>query len=180
MNALKRAIVTDSALRRTLAIVSLRRLFAAGCSWVKTTPGGEQVRRSNGGRRRRMSGSRHRVGHHASNAAGIPRNKDVIREEQVTLARNQAAQIGGDTIVQSGAPSGGTLTFTVYRCMIESEDAATHHRNSSGRGARGSLRASPATFAAARKRHPPLRDVVRDGDTQALRESARATRSYSS
>ncbi len=95
----------------TAALVAL-----AGCSWVKTTPEGEQVREATAA----DVGACQEVGTAAAStqttAAGLPRNQEVIRDEQVTLARNRAAQIGGDTIVQSGPASGGTLTFTVYRC----------------------------------------------------------------
>ena len=108
-------------MRRTLGIVFASALFASamfgsGCAWVKTTPGGEQVREATAADVGACTEVGTAVGTTQATAAGIPRNKDVIREEQVTLARNRAAQIGGDTIVQSGPPSGGTLTFTVYRC----------------------------------------------------------------
>jgi hypothetical protein len=103
-------------MRRTLAFVFASAVLAAACSWVKTTPGGEQVREATAA----DVGGCVEVGTAAAStqatAAGVPRNKEVMRDEQVTLARNRAAQIGGDTIVQSGEPSGGTLSFIVYKC----------------------------------------------------------------
>ncbi len=107
-------------MRRTfalmLAFVTTATIALAGCSWVKTTPEGEQVREATAAE----VGACEEVGTAAAStqttAAGLPRNAEVIRDEQVTLARNRAAQIGGDTIVQRGPASGGTLTFTVYRC----------------------------------------------------------------
>jgi predicted small secreted protein len=102
---------------RSLAIVVASAAFVlAGCSWVKTTPGGEQVREATVADVGACQEVGTAVASTQATAAGIPRDKAVIRDEQVTLARNRAAQIGGDTIVQAGPPSGGTLTFTVYRC----------------------------------------------------------------
>ena len=105
-------------MRRTLAFVVASAVFAvAGCSWVKTTPGGEQVREATAADVGACQDVGVAVASTQATAAGIPRNAAVMRDEQVTLARNRAAQIGGDTIVQAGPPSsGGTLTFTVYRC----------------------------------------------------------------
>jgi hypothetical protein len=105
-------------MRRTLAIaiaLGTMSLVAAGCSWVKLTPGGANVVEATAAdvstcqELGTASGT-------TRTSVGLPRDKDVIRDEQVTLARNQAALIGGDTIVQAGPPQGGTLSFTVYRC----------------------------------------------------------------
>lgn len=103
-------------MRRTLACVFASAVLAAGCAWVKTTPGGEQVREATAADVGGCEEIGTAVGSTQATAAGIPRNKEVMRDEQVTLARNRAAQIGGDTIVQSGPGSGGTLSFIVYKC----------------------------------------------------------------
>ena len=103
-------------MRRTLAIVVAAALLATGCSWVKTTPGGEQVREATAAE---VSGCQDvgvAVASTQATAAGLPRDKGVIRDEQVTLARNRAAQIGGDTIVPNGPSSEGTQSFIVYKC----------------------------------------------------------------
>ena len=102
---------------RILAIVFASAAFVvAGCSWVKTTPGGEQVREATAPEVNGCQEVGVAVASTQATAAGIPRNKDVMREEQVTLARNRAAQIGGDTIVPNGQPSEGTQSFNVYKC----------------------------------------------------------------
>lgn len=103
-------------MRRILAIVFASTIALAGCSWVKTTPEGEQVREATAAEVGACEEVGTAVASTQATAAGLPRDKEVIRDEQVTLARNRAATIGGDTIVQSGPASGGTLTFTVYRC----------------------------------------------------------------
>jgi hypothetical protein len=101
-------------MRRVIVIATV--LAVAGCAWVKPTAGGEQVREETAAN----VGSCQEVGSaygKTRTSVGLPRNQDVIRDEQVTLARNQAARIGGDTIVQDGAPTAdGTLNFKVYRC----------------------------------------------------------------
>ncbi len=105
-------------MRRTLAIVialGTMSLVGAGCAWVKLTPAGENVVEATAAdvsacqELGTASGT-------TRTSVGLPRDKEVIRDEQVRLARNQAALIGGDTIVQAGPPQGGMLSFTVYRC----------------------------------------------------------------
>jgi hypothetical protein len=98
------------------AFVTTATLALAGCSWVKATPGGEAVREATAAEVSACEEVGTAVASTQATAAGLPRNKEVIRDEQVTLARNRAAQIGGDTIVETGPASGGTATFTVYRC----------------------------------------------------------------
>ncbi len=74
-------------------------LLGAGCSWVKTTPGGAKVTEATAA----DVGDCQELGTAwgtTRTSIGLPRNKEVIRDEQVTLARNQAALIGGDTIVR--------------------------------------------------------------------------------
>jgi hypothetical protein len=104
-------------MRRVIVIATVLAAAAvAGCAWVKPTAGGEKVREETAAN----VGSCQEVGSaygKTRTSVGLPRNQDVIRDEQVTLARNQAARIGGDTIVQDGAPTAdGTLNFKVYRC----------------------------------------------------------------
>lgn len=46
----------------------------------------------------------------------IPRNREKVFNELVTLAKNEAAVMQGDTVVANGKPQGGALDFVVYRC----------------------------------------------------------------
>jgi uncharacterized protein DUF4156 len=52
----------------------------------------------------------------ADHVLGLPRVADVVSGELTTLARNRAAEMGGDTIVADGAIRHGTQNFAVYRC----------------------------------------------------------------
>ena len=48
--------------------------------------------------------------------AGINRNTGKVGEELATLARNEAARMGGDTIVAAGPEQNGEQVYSVYRC----------------------------------------------------------------
>ena len=101
--------------RRIVWVCALLLCAATACTWVKPTTGGAQVREATASE---VAGCE-LIGTASGTtqaAVGLPRNKEVVRDEQVTLARNQAAVIGGDTIVASGQPQGGTQAFNVYRC----------------------------------------------------------------
>jgi hypothetical protein len=89
---------------------------ATGCTWVKPSAKGALVREGTADE----VASCQRVGTASGTtqtSVVLPRDKDVIRREQVTLAQNQAAVLGGDTIVADGPPDGGTQAFVVYRCQ---------------------------------------------------------------
>jgi hypothetical protein len=46
----------------------------------------------------------------------MDRKKEKVRLEIETLARNEAAIRGGDTIVPRGPVEAGSRTYDVYRC----------------------------------------------------------------
>ena len=52
----------------------------------------------------------------ADHVLGLPRVADVVSGELTTLARNRAAEMGGDTVLAEGEIRHGTQTFAVYRC----------------------------------------------------------------
>jgi Domain of unknown function (DUF4156) len=102
--------------RRMIWVSALLLCSVTACAWVKPTPGGAQVREATAAEVAGCEELGTASGTTQATAAGLPRNKEVVRDEQVTLARNQAAVIGGDTIVANGPPQGGMLAFIVYRC----------------------------------------------------------------
>ena len=89
----------------------------SGCGhWVKLTPGGEAVRVADldqvGECRRRgetTSYTREKIG-------GVGRSVGAVAEEMQYLARNTAADMGGDTIVPLGPIHEGKQRFAIYRC----------------------------------------------------------------
>lgn len=46
----------------------------------------------------------------------ITRSEEQVTEELVTLAKNRAAELGGDSIVEKGPASEGSMTFDMYKC----------------------------------------------------------------
>lgn len=94
-----------------IAIASLQ-----ACTWVKPTEGGEKVVVSTG--QGITSCQRKGAVESAlkSRVAGVERNATKVAGELETLARNEAARMGGDTIVAESTIRDGKQTFGVYRC----------------------------------------------------------------
>lgn len=97
------------------ATLAFLMIGATACTWVKPTPAGAAVREVGP---EHVAGCEHLGGVSGTTTERIvlKRNAEVVRKEQVTLAQNQAATIGGDTIVAKGPAQGPTLQFDVYRC----------------------------------------------------------------
>ena len=104
-------------------------LLASACTWVQPTAGSKNVRVATPAEVAGCEELGTASGTTMSRFFGlIPRDGDVIREEQTQLARNRAADLGGNTIVEdfpsappqpasnAKKPSKDTLTFRVYRC----------------------------------------------------------------
>ena len=45
------------------------------------------------------------------------RSEDKVNLELSTIAQNEAAEMGGDTIAAEGPAENGRRTFSVYKCM---------------------------------------------------------------
>ena len=54
----------------------------------------------------------------------VGRSDVKIREELAGLARNQAADLGGDAVVPTSTPEAGRQSFDVYRCRDAAMDEA--------------------------------------------------------
>lgn len=87
-----------------------------GCTWVPLTAGGERVRVLQGS----ASTSCEKlmtVNAKTTDRIGIfARSDRKIREELESLARNEAAEADGNTIVPIGTSKNGRQSFVVYRC----------------------------------------------------------------
>jgi len=86
------------------------------CTWVKATPSGDKVVVSQalGISNCERKGEVESV--LKSRVAGVERNATKVAGELETLARNEAARMGGDTIVAESTIWAGAQTFGVYRC----------------------------------------------------------------
>lgn len=86
------------------------------CTWVDLTKGGDEVTlvksvNVNGCRKVGTTTTfvKHEIGF-------ITRDEETVREELVTLARNKAAEMGGDSIVAKGEPVEGRMSFDIFKC----------------------------------------------------------------
>ncbi len=99
------------------AVVMIAAALSGGCSWVELKPQAEKVRvlePQEVGRCREVG----RVVANTKDKIGfIARSKDTVKEEVDHLARNNAADLGGDTIVPSGPLINGEQSFKVYHCI---------------------------------------------------------------
>jgi hypothetical protein len=90
-------------------------LLAGGCTWIQLTDAGARVNQATAA----QVGNCRQVGSVSSSTqdkVGVKRGRGKVAEELIVLARNEAANIGGDTIVPAGEAVDGRQDFTVYRC----------------------------------------------------------------
>jgi len=88
----------------------------SSCTWVKPTPEGESVRVATAD----AVGNCERKGKVTvslkSRVASVERKPTKVANELATLARNEGAVLGGDTVVAESNVSDGRQVFGVYRC----------------------------------------------------------------
>jgi hypothetical protein len=98
----------------TLAAVLTAMLGA--CTWVKTTPEGESVRVAAAD----TVGACERKGKVTvsvkNRVSGVERKPTKVETELATLARNEAALLGGDTVVAESSVADGRQVYGVYQC----------------------------------------------------------------
>lgn len=92
-------------------------LTLSACTWVQVTPGGEAVRLvQNKGE---VSDCKE-LGTTTSSVMSkffVERDPKEVARELADLARNSAAEMGGDTIVPISAVENGQRTFGIYQCV---------------------------------------------------------------
>lgn len=91
-------------------------VVSAGCTWVDAVPGASRVTlvkpehvtqcRSVG---TTVSSVKDKIGI-------IHRSEAKVTEELLTLAKNSAVEMGGDTLVAESGPVDGTQKFRIYNC----------------------------------------------------------------
>ncbi len=88
----------------------------AACTWVKTTPEGERVGVSTA---EAVADCENLGSVNVSlkhNVGRWERKPEKVRVELETLARNEGAIMGGDTVVPEGRPLEGRQKFSVHQC----------------------------------------------------------------
>lgn len=90
-------------------------LFSA-CTWVEPTKEGSEVALVKASELASCekvgtttASVKHKVGIYT-------RSEEKVTEELTTLARNKAAEMGGDSILARGEASEGSMSFDVYNC----------------------------------------------------------------
>ena len=91
-------------------------ILLSACSTLKLTEGGEKIRLLDPSE---VSSCKNlgRTNTSVTDKLVFDRPADVVAEELVTVARNSASRMGGDTIVPLTAIEDGQQTFVVYKCV---------------------------------------------------------------
>ena len=101
---------------RILVMSGVMTALVSGCSWVQLEEGADRVNLVNHERAadcQKLGRTRVQV---AARVGFIPRNDDAIQENLDDMARNQAVEMGGDTIAALDEAEEGRQTFGIYRC----------------------------------------------------------------
>lgn len=103
-------------MHRLPVFASLVLCTLSACTWVKPDPEGARVRVAYDGR----VGGCTKVGEVTvavrDRVLGIQRNELKVRDELESLARNEAATLGADTITAMREPEEGEQRFAAWRC----------------------------------------------------------------
>lgn len=99
-----------------LAALCLGITFLPACTWVEPTKESSDVtlvKSFNVKDCKKLSTTTATVKH---SIGGITRDEETVTEELITLAKNKAASLGGDSIVSRGPAVDGSMTFDIYKC----------------------------------------------------------------
>lgn len=102
---------------KKLIITAAITLSLSACSWVKVTTAGQAVRLV---QTKNDVSSCKELGATTASVMDkffIERSRDKVARELADLARNTAAEMGGDTIVPISVIEDGKRTFGVYKCV---------------------------------------------------------------
>ena len=108
--------IKDMNMKKHLSILFLV-LTLASCTWVNLTPEGEKVRVLSADEVHSCVKKGKTTVSVKADVAGIERDRDKVKEELETLARNSAVDLQGDTVVPTSEIENGKQTFDVYRCV---------------------------------------------------------------
>jgi hypothetical protein len=98
-----------------LAIALLLPVLSA-CTWVPLTDEGARVQMRTQEQARACTRMSRVTVSVKDKIAGIGRNEDKVRGELETLARNEAARVGGNAVTAESEPTDGSQVFLIYRC----------------------------------------------------------------
>ncbi|MFQ3244559.1 MAG: hypothetical protein ACI9SP_001190 [Arenicella sp.] len=103
----------SSMLLITFALTAL----VSGCTWVKKTPEALNVRTVPVDRVADCKSIGSVTTNTIDSISVVNRSAQTVEKELETLAQNQAAESGADTIVATTKVVNGTRTFAMYKCL---------------------------------------------------------------
>lgn len=86
------------------------------CTWVPLTGDGARVQLRTMEQARACEPRSRVTVSVKDKVAGITRNEDKMRGELETLARNEAAHVGGNAVAAESEPTDGRQVFLIYHC----------------------------------------------------------------
>jgi hypothetical protein len=102
---------------QTLIPLTAITLSLTACAWVKPTPQGEKVQVMTTAEVANCIEMGQTTISLKDQVAGIARSPNKVKWELITMARNSAPNMDGDTIAPISDISDGTQTFGVYKCI---------------------------------------------------------------
>jgi hypothetical protein len=103
--------------KHLLVLLTIGSLFVTGCATIKLSENGEKVRvlaPAEVSTCKKLGKSNASV---TAKALGISRPIETLTKELANIARNSAANMGGDTIVPLTVIEEGNQSFVVYKCV---------------------------------------------------------------
>jgi hypothetical protein len=101
---------------KNFLLVAIAAIALTGCTWVQLTAEGENVSLAGVD----VIGNCERIGRATAKTLGkivaVERGGGRLQEELLTLARNEAGRMGGNTVVPESLINDGEQDFGVYNC----------------------------------------------------------------
>jgi Domain of unknown function (DUF4156) len=88
----------------------------SSCTWVSLTDEGARVQLRTLEQARACERKSRVTVSVKDKIGGIARNEDKVRGELETLARNEAARVGGNAVAAESEPTDGRQVFLIYHC----------------------------------------------------------------
>ena len=88
----------------------------SACTWVPLSDAGARVQLRSLDQARACEQKSRVTVSVKDKVAGLTRNEDKMRGELETLARNEAARVGGNAVVAESEPTDGRQVFLIYHC----------------------------------------------------------------
>lgn len=102
---------------KKLFVISLLFASLSACSWVEISEEGKKVsvvKSFNVEGCKKLGQTVSQVRH--TSIGGMERDKEQVVQELTVLAQNQAAKMGGDSVVAKDDYDTGFMSFEIYKC----------------------------------------------------------------